>query len=342
MKCLLVLACLCVVTGGCFGRSDGAIRFEKALHQPLPWLSDAVQTPHVTELLQVALRVAPRNTTLTVITMTRGIRRWIQNVVASLHIQQIYTVLVATFEERSLASCHRLKLNCVDARPYMTEGFSVKEDGAHSFGEDDALVLWWSKQRIAIALLKAGYTVHGMDADAVVFRNVYADYAHAVKRTGAAAIFAAEDNGELGHYINTINAGCYYATPAALPMFEAWVNGTDRYIDQNVLNNMAYKTFSFCNDHQTCDAVTRAGMVPVWRHPSFYGDGDSCVRKQWPLGGHCQDRLAYIHMLCVVGWENKREVWDGLGLWLVEDDGRWVQNSTLFEPCPRQSWVIDT
>lgn len=68
-----------------------------------------------------------------------------------------------------------------------------------------------------------------------------------------------------------------------------------------------------------------AGSVPVWRHPSFFpGRGGGCSGRD--RGGRplwrCSARLPYLHTLCVVGWEAKMRLFDYLGLWLVDADGR--------------------
>lgn len=187
-----------------------------------------------------------------------------------------------------------------------------------------------------------------MDADSLVFLNIYSDFSRAVKDIGADAVFAAEGG---------INAGCYWATPAALPLFQAWVRSDPERIDQDALNELAYVAFAFCTERDGCGRARKRGFVPVWRHPTFFPrrtvddirldddellDNGACIRTRVLLGppeplpglGHCEPRLAYLHVLCITGDANKAMVLETLGLWLVDEDGRVNESSAVLRPCP--------
>lgn len=120
---------------------------------------------------------------------------------------------------------------------------------------------------------------------------------------------------------------CYYATPHALPIFEAWANmthGNDDYTnDQAALNFLEHRKMAFCEDLSTCGRALQAGLTPVWRHPSFWSGQTHGGGSHWPglAPGtrlwKCTSRLAYVHLLGVSGWENKERVWRDLDMWLV-------------------------
>lgn len=66
--------------------------------------------------------------------------------------------VIATFDTHSLETCIALNLPCLDASSFSAQQVS---DGQHSYGSSDAVELWWSKQRLALAILRRGYHVHG-------------------------------------------------------------------------------------------------------------------------------------------------------------------------------------
>lgn len=149
-------------------------------------------------------------------------------------------------------------------------------------------------------------------------------------------------------------AGVYWATPAAVsPLFDAWLAQGATTLkpmedDQVCLNRGAYDSWAPCEDISTCLVAARRGMTPVWRSPSLYDGGGSCAGRAEFLrdGWHCAPRLSFFHILCVTGWDSKREYWDRTGLWLIDEGGKVIPNSTVLQQCgrfgfgPAREWTL--
>lgn len=333
--CPLLVLLLAATASQCVGNDAYSGPF-------LPWHPAAPrQSGQSVQLLDAAMRastVRDGERIVTLITMTSGVRHWVMNLVASFYAVSITSIVVATFEHRSLTACLELNLVCADIRDMFPGQSGIGSGEAYNFGSGESSRMWWAKQYATLELLRRNFSVNGMDADAVVFRDIYSEYLRVVADVGADAIFPHESGSSSrlaeGAPTNIINAGCYFARPQAAPLFQSWVDTDNAHIDQDQLNALAYVSYAFCFDHATCNGVRHAMKTAVWRHPSFYPGGRACISGERSHLKTCDSRLAYLHLLCVQGWKNKEAFWDTLGLWLVDSRGRMREDSTLLQDCP--------
>jgi hypothetical protein len=313
----------------------GSVFLYENLENDLPALAKCQSSPH---------------NWISLITMTAAVKRFVLNCLYSLHKYGGHKhYIVAAFDEVSLKECKQLKMPCYNASN--VSSFEI-EDGEHICGSRHAVEMWWSKQRIALSLLKMGYNVHGTDADVVFLRNMNLSYSRIFKHVGPDGIFAAEE-GHLqsdtynGGFINMINAGVYalISNNRTINFMHQWLGGAGTQSDQAHLNNINTQAYHFCDSGATCQSVKNHNYTAIFRHPHFW-PGNSCIQPN--LGDDkCDPRRLYVHFLCHVGWTRKADSWDQLNVWFIDkylqpmwaDGGGPANASHPFLPCAvQEAW----
>ena len=132
----------------------------------------------------------------------------------------------------------------------------------------------------------------------------------------------------------SINTGNYVAlpTPAAIKMFESWVNSSHDFIAKNVhdqygLATLGDQIFSSCERRnceggQRSDEKARMGKFP---YAQYSIDPDVCAlssAEHAPFLTPCHFTVLYVHTICNLGAAHKAKTMKKIGFWFIESESR--------------------
>lgn len=278
-----------------------------------------------------ASRAQPFDTwekTISVLLFSKAFAPMVQNTVYTMaKFAQVDNYIALTWTAPDLEACLDLNLPCADVSS-LFEFFNIKGSDLGKEAEFQSplyMAIVWLKPLVALTLLKQGYVVHITDTDiAYTTKPLWKSYMTFIEEAGV-DLAGTGDGG-------SINTGNYVAlpTPAAIKMFEIWVNSSHDFIgqklgDQEGLATLGGQIFSacdrkFCEGGQKNEVKARIGLFPS---AQFSIDADVCALRSAehaPFLTPCHFTVLFVHPVCASGTALKQRILEKLGFWFVESE----------------------